>query len=519
MDFGEFKGLNRFSYARKDDLVEKMCHAFEKALKIEKVGPDDNFYDLGGTSLMALDILVEMELEDLSIIDIFQGASPKKIVSLYRDKIIGKDDLSAEEAERRARLEAHSIPRVQVNVIDFQLFSPMAPMWIFPFLITFGPDADVKRIYDAAKKVMEWHPIFSTIYEFDHDCVLQQRIDTSKMTELTVEHMSDAEFERLKEEPSVPFKILGEPMIRLQMIVTESDVCLLMRVHHVVMDSMSIQIIFNNLARAYAGEELLIDTYYSYLADEDAVSYTAAYKEAYNYYQNNYVGVDWCENIEADKKEYGNIKETVDISKAFSLKKLKAFERDNEISRKSFIEAAVILTMAKLGGKRNILTSFKFNDRVDQRKKTACGLLEKSIPLGVKLDDCENLKDLYENIRRQAAEGIGNCVYDWGILREIPYVNDILSINYEEIFDIGDCALTRMNAHLVPLDSHNKTALHRTMLQIVESREDMSVVFTYMSTVYSQERIKEFIELFQKFSDELIDIEDPQNIKIEELLA
>ena len=56
-----------------------------------------------------------------------------------------------------ARKRPHEIPPVQRSVIDNQLFTPKAPMWIFPFLFSFGENADVDRILDAARKVTQNH--------------------------------------------------------------------------------------------------------------------------------------------------------------------------------------------------------------------------------------------------------------------------------------------------------------------------------------------------------------------------
>ena len=519
MNLGEEGGLDHYSYHQRDGLEEKLCAAFEKVLNVEKVEPEDNFFELGGDLLSGGKIILEMNLEDLSIIEIFQGETPKRIALLYRDKIIGKDDdITEEERELSARREAHSIPRVQINVIDFQLFSPMAPMWTFPFLLSFGAEADVERIYNAARKVIEWHTIFSTIYEFDRNCVLQQRFDPSSKVELVVEHMSDEEFEKIKSEPSAPFKILGGPMIRLRMIVTESDTYLLMTVHHVVMDSESIRIIFNNLVNAYLGEELVLDTYYTYLAVEDALSYTAAYKEAFKYYKENYIGIDWCENLTPDKKDFGNVMATYVIGHKCTPAMLQEFEKNCKILKHGLFDAVVVLTLAKLSGKRNILTSFVFADRVSKQKQTACGMLEKMIPMGVCLDKCETLADLYKYIKRKTSEGVGNCAYDWGILREIPYINDIISIDYIKFSDREYPSLSKIGARLIALDSHNKTALHRTMLKITEMPETVEIRLSYMETCYSEERIKEFSDLLTRYTNQLIEIKNPEEVRLAELL-
>ena len=440
------------------------------------------------------------------------------IVSLYEERVASKENISEEEKEKRSRLVPHDVPPVQISVIDFQLFSPKAPMWIFPFLFSFGPNADERRIYEAAKKIMEWHPIFSTVFEFNDECVIQQRYDPSKRAELKIERMSDEEFEKFKTLPFKHFDILGSPMIRLNMFVTDSNTYILITFHHIVMDGSSIQVIFNNFARAYAGEELVLDTYYSYLEDEEKARESLAYEEASKYYQKNYEGIDWCENIEPDKKEPGNINATYVIESDLTPENLSAMEKNCGISRNGFVSAVAVLTLAKLSGKRDILTSFSFNNRSDKRKKTAGGLLVRTIPVGIRLDQYQTLSDLYEGIRRQSADGIGNSIYDWVMMNENPYVNDILPVVYETSSITGFGFLSKLEATMAPLDAHNEAALHRTMLQVFERPDDISLLLSYMSNIYSEEKIHKFADIFTKLANRMINITDAKSVSIAEVL-
>ena len=505
--------------APRNDLEEKLCKAFEKVLHIEQVGITENFYELGGSSLSAMEVLVEMDLDDLSSVDIFQGGTPEKIAALYQDKIAGKENITEEEKEARARLVPHPLPPVQVSVIDFQLFSPKAPMWIFPFLFTFEKNAGRERVYSAAKKVLEWHPIFSTVFEFNEDCALQQRFAPEKRAPLTVERMSDSDFAELLKQPFEPFKLLGEPMVRLRMFETESKIYLMFVYHHIVMDGSSIQIIFGNLARAYAGEELVLDTYYSYLEDEERSVNTEAYAQARKYYQENYDETDWCLNIEPDKAEKGNTNATCPIPTSLTPEKLAQMEKDCNISRNGFMTTVSVLALAKVNRKSDILVTFIYDNRADQRKKNAGGLLARTIPVGIKLGRYETLRDLYEGIRRQTADGIANSIYDWGTIHENAYQTDAFPVVYETASITGFGFLKKLGAAMMPLDAKNEAALHRTMLQVFEKPDSISVLLSYMKNIYTEEKIQAFAKEYQALCDRLIAIRNPEAVRVQEVLA
>ncbi|MDO4537602.1 MAG: condensation domain-containing protein, partial [Coriobacteriales bacterium] len=504
--------------APRDELESALCAAFEKVLGVERVGVTESFYELGGKSVLAMQVVAEMDLEALSAVDIFQGTTPERIAEIYREKTAGQEGMSEEEKEMRAREVPHFVPPVVRGVIDYQLFTAKAPMWIFPFLFSFGEDADPRRVLEAGRKVMENHPIFSTVFEFNKDCELQQRYDESKRARLSLEYMSDWEFEDFKNQPLETFDVLGEPMVRMRVIQTDSNVYMMLVFHHVVMDGSSMQIIFKSIADAYTGEPLALDTYYSCLEDAEKLRETSAFREAYEYYQKNYEGVDWVCNIERDRFESGNVNATFGIPSKLTPDKLVAMEKANNISRNGFMMAVCSLALAKLSHKHNALTSFVFHNRVDARRQAAGGLLSSTLPVGLKLDEYETLADLYAGISKQSADGIANSAYDWVVESENAYERDVFALVYETSAIMDMSFLTRMGAAMEPLNARNEAALRSTMLQVFERPDSITILLSYMKNGFSTERIAAFGDEITLYADYLVDVTDPSSVKVADLL-
>ena len=511
--------IKRKAYvAPRDELERKLCHAFEDAFGLENVGITEDFYELGGSSVKAMQILGDMDLDALSAVDIYQGHTVEKIAKIYREKTEGQESISEEEKEMRARKVPHMVPPIQRSVIDNQLFSPKAPMWIFPFLFAFGAEADIESVYDAACKTVENHPIFSTVFEFDEDFQLQQRYDESKRVPLQIEYMSDAELEELRASQIETFALIGEPMVKMRVIKTESNSYVLVVFHHIVMDGSSVQIIFGSLVQAYLGMDLDLDTYYSYLEDEERLRNTNAYREAYEYYRRNYDGIDWCRSIVEDKSEPGNVNATKTIETKLTPQNLATMEERCGITRNGFASAITTLALAKTSGMRDIITMFSFHNRDDKRKQHAGGLLVRSIPLGVRLDGCKTLADLYEAIKTQSRNGIAYSLYDWAIEQENAYKTDIFAVVYETADITSTELLDAIGVTLEPLDAHNEAALRRNMLQVFETKDDIRILLSYLATVHSEECIDEFARVFADYANKLIDVDNPANVTMGELL-
>lgn len=87
--------------APRDDVEKALCKAFENVLKLQRAGIHDDFYQLGGDSLGAMDVIVQSGLKGISATDIFRGRTPEKIAALYRENHQNMGDVDPQEENRR----------------------------------------------------------------------------------------------------------------------------------------------------------------------------------------------------------------------------------------------------------------------------------------------------------------------------------------------------------------------------------------------------------------------------------
>lgn len=505
--------------APRDELEVGLCKAFEEVLGIENIGITEDFYDLGGSSVKAMQILGIMDLEALSAIDIYQGRTVEEIAKIYRDRTEGMENIPEDEKELRARQVPHEVPAIQRSVIDSQLLSPKAPMWIVPFLVSFGPGARVDALVQAAEATSINHPIFSTVFEFGEDFDLQQRYDESRRVPITLEHMTDAEFEELRSSRLPTMKLIGEPMVRMRVIQTESNAYVLIIFHHIVMDGSSVHLIVGSLLRAYMGLDLELDTYYSYLEDEERLRSTRAYVDAYEYFHGYFDGVDWCRAIVPDKADPGNLSACYPIATSMTPESLAAMEQASGITANGFINAMTSLALAKTSGNHDVVTAFTFHNRADNRRQHAGGMLIRFLPLGVHFDEVETLADLYAATNAQVQSSIAHSTYNWLSDTENSGKNDILAVIYETETINDTSALELIGAKMEETNSTNEAAIRRNSLQVFETSDSINVLLFYMSTIYTEERIEAFANAFANFTDRLIGVTDPTAVKIADLLA
>ena len=83
-------------YVAPSNAVEELfCRIFGEVLALDKVGATDNFFDLGGTSLMVTRVIIEADKQGMHVAygDVFANATPRKLAALVTGgTVVNTDD-------------------------------------------------------------------------------------------------------------------------------------------------------------------------------------------------------------------------------------------------------------------------------------------------------------------------------------------------------------------------------------------------------------------------------------------
>ena len=198
--------------------------------------------------------------------DIFEECTPERIAAVWESRETGTAREDPAVTEKRERAKAHPLTPNQISIFDYCIFSPNAVMWNLPRLYRFPADTDAGRLCAAMNRALRNRPALYTVFEFNEECSLAQRSAPEKALTLSVETISEAEFSRKKENLLYPFRMIGEPLVHAGLWKTEEAVYLFFDVHHIMADGSAMQLLNEDIVRAWKGEPLPQDTYYSYLS-------------------------------------------------------------------------------------------------------------------------------------------------------------------------------------------------------------------------------------------------------------
>ncbi|MEW4058621.1 amino acid adenylation domain-containing protein [Bacillus siamensis] len=237
-----------------NEAESKLADLWQEVLGISRAGIKHNFFDLGGNSIRAAALAARIQKEldvNLSLKDIFKFPTIEQLAekTLHMDKnqyipIPAAKEMSyypVSSAQRRMYLLSHA----EGGELTYNMTGAMSV----------EGEVDPDRLNDAFQKLIERHEALRTSFEL-YEGEPAQRIHQS--VEFTIEQIqaSKEEAEDRVLEFIQAFDLAKPPLMRAGLIEIEPlRHVLVVDMHHIISDGVSVNIMMNDLSRLYAGNQ------------------------------------------------------------------------------------------------------------------------------------------------------------------------------------------------------------------------------------------------------------------------
>ncbi|WP_081011898.1 non-ribosomal peptide synthetase [Burkholderia multivorans] len=238
-------------------------------LGITLIGRGDNFFEMGGHSLMATQVVSRLRHAfgiDIPLRAMFEEKTLTDLAACV-DRLMG-DGMSTRADGADAPLEpwrigSHerapaSFAQQRLWLLD-QLY-PQSNAYNVPVALRFSGALDIQALRDALSTLIERHEALRTVFDVV-DGVPLQRIVSAQRVALPVEtldHLSlderQATLEKqLTDEAAMPFTLRDGPLIRFRLYRLAADAHVLqLTLHHIVSDGWSMGVLQTELMTLYA---------------------------------------------------------------------------------------------------------------------------------------------------------------------------------------------------------------------------------------------------------------------------
>ncbi len=244
--------------APRDDMEKKLVDIWSELLGMEpaKIGIDADFFKLGGHSLKAAKLIARMHKEfDVSVpMDEIFNISIIRQLAAYIKAAAPDTYEPVEPAEKK---EYYPLSSAQKRLYVLEQMEEESTGYNIPAVFRIDKKLDREKLENAFALLIDRHDSFRTSF-FMHDDEPAQRVHAIGTVAITPEYYpvteaGDKEVERIIQKEFIrPFDLTRAPLLRLGFITgaDENDI-LLLDMHHIVSDGISMDIMLRELAVLY----------------------------------------------------------------------------------------------------------------------------------------------------------------------------------------------------------------------------------------------------------------------------
>ena len=250
--------------APRNPLEQQVAAIMAGILGLPEVGIHDNFFAMGGHSLLAAQLTSRLnrELEvSLSLRALFDGPTVERLAQMVSE---GRADPT--QVPRAPIVHRHDQSSAPLSLIQERLklledFNPGQLTYNTPSAHWLNGPLDVTQFDRAFQEVMRRQSVLrTTISERDgegvqiiHEQMATGLDEVEDLTHLPVGERLGFLMQRLKTMIETPFELFDAPLFRARLFKFEHDRhALLFMTHHIIWDGWSFDLFYKNLAEIYA---------------------------------------------------------------------------------------------------------------------------------------------------------------------------------------------------------------------------------------------------------------------------
>ena len=380
-----------------------------------------------------------------------------------------------------------------------------------PYLYMLDGSLDGDRLCRAIESAVAAHPTLFTRIALDDNGEPFQVVTADGGFTIAVKPIDDIEV--VKPTLVAPFDIYNDRLFRIRLLRDAKQYYLFIDYHHIIVDGTSMQLMLNDIDKAYHGVTLEPEvlTLADVAANEEAERQTPAFAEAKEWYAKNFDCGDVYTPLIPDREETVPAEASLLRTLSVSIDSVDAFCKSNGIFKSTLFTQAYALLLAKFNNEQESLFTTVFNGRQDKRLSRTVGMFVKTLPVYAKFTKDTTVLDFL----RAGQEQMGGCrqhdIYSFSDLMEDlkPQSNSMFAWHAGLFSDdtMGDkpMQVERIGNSTLDAPLYLKAFIRDGHYQVKAE---------YRSNEYSEELIAQFLESYEAVVEGLLTQEFLRDISI-----
>ncbi len=491
--------------APETEVEQALVDSIKDILGCEKVSTLDNFFDIGGDSLKAIELTSQLESRGYDV-------KVRTIFDCETIQVLAKE-LTAKAVEEIKVEYGNVIPATpaQMRVYTAQSMNADSTLYNIPYVFKVD-ELDVERLQNAVNKLIERHEAIRTHFKNQNGQIMQVINESASVTVETLSSEDVLEFIR-------PFDLEKSPLIR----VGYYENTVMIDIHHIISDGGTMPVFFKELNELYMGRYISTNVVqYGEFAVQE-VNLEANEKYWLSVFDDEIPVLELPTDFARTDKQSFNGSSVYDVIDIELHNKITAKCKDLNITPYVFYMSCFNILLSKFSGNEDIVVGMPVSGR-NAKYLNTIGMFVNTIALRNKPEGNKTIVDLFNEVKANSVLAIDNQNYPFGeLVKKLnvetsgrnPLFDVMFAYQSEEMTDVifGD-----KKAELLPVPI--TSAKCDFTFNIMPRNDDVVVMVEYCTDLYKEQKIQKFINAFKLILEQCLDekslIQDIEAMSIKE---
>ena len=407
---------------------------WRKLLGVEGVGAEENFFDVGGHSLLGTQMAWRMEEVfgiELGLREVFEAGTVREIAELVKRRLEGAEKISLPELRRASAtvsdngVEEWPLSYAQRRLWFLDQLHPGSPLYNIPAAVRLRGKLDIDVLERSLGEIIRRHEALRTVFHVADGEPVQTVQPAAPFTMPVIdlsdkdEAVREAEAQRLiREEARRPFDLSCGPLLRVALLKLDAaDHVALLNMHHIIADGWSMGILTREMIALYDAfahdkssplPELPIQ--YADFASWQRQWFQGERLQAQTrYWREQLEGAPWVLDLPTDKARtsgtgHSGAIHPISFSRQLS-EDLHAQARNEDLTLFMLLLAGFNVLLYRYTGQRDILVGTPIAGRIRAETENLIGFFVNTLVLRTRINGKMEARELLDRIRETCLGG------------------------------------------------------------------------------------------------------------------
>ena len=494
----------------RDKLECELIVIWKKLLGIDQIGIDDNFFDIGGNSLLIMTLASRVHKQFAIAIPlpvIFKLTSIRELAYHIKNNAPEQKYYAIKPTSRQKSYLASSAQR---RIYYLQELDKSSVLYNMPGALIIDGDLDVTMLQQALKRLVKRHELLFTSFELQDNkliqCINQDIAPNLHHTRNTTDRLDTIIAECIK-----PFDLNQAPLLRTYIIeIGDGKHLLLCDIHHIISDGISMDILMKDLMQLYASVELptLTLQYKDYSVWHNHLIQTGQLEQQEEYWLNVFAcktpSLDLFFDGPPSNITFAGNTITLSLNPQLSTT-LTRYAKQAGITLYMLFLSAYNVLLAQYTGRDDITIGCLFDGRTQPELENVIGMFVNILPMRNHPARDKTINGFLQEVKENTLQAYTNSAYPFDMLVEKLNLKRDAHQNplVETIISFGNRHFVKMpqesnNITFTPYNVANKSSKFNLTLDVSEGQQGFDCHLGYKTDLYSTATAETFLENFKK---------------------